>query len=375
MEGSETQMDVEVENGAESYEQLSAPLFESLAEFAKEYNVTFQPESADVADELLNIINTGVIQEKDMTDYRHLECLAFYYQKVKEDYQKAAEYFKKAIDSGSPHSIHSIAYLYYRHIKDYDMAKKYFKISISQGFKVAVINCAYMCAQQFPVEYDSAIKTLEDIAHNVDEPSDYRIKAMTSLFTIYYKRNQGKDAIRYIIMSADMGDVESMSAIYRLINEYDPVIYDDEVFPNAVEESEKYITKALAMQSPTAFELYFKFKVDRANTWINKHKKCIIPQDILDSLVEYGRQNPDHIARLDTPVTQQAWTYVACKLGIPCNTNVAVRMVKHGKQAVCDICMSDSEKLCIPVNWCMHYACVDCFWLLDGKPCPFCRCE
>lgn len=367
--------DTHVENGEDVYEQNATLLFESLDEFAKKYNITFQPESADIADELLNIINTGVILEQNMTDYRHLECLAFYYQKVKKDYQKAAEYFEKAIENGSQHSIHSIAYLYYRHIKDYDMAKKYFQISISQGSKVAVINYAYMCAQQIPGEHESAIKILKDIAHNADEPIDYRIKAMTTLFTIYYKCNQGKAAIRYITMCADMGDTESMYTIYKLVNEYDPIIYDDEVFPNAVEESEKYITKALAMQSSAAFELYFKFKVDRANAWFNIHKKCIIPHAILESMVEYGRQNPDQITRLDTPVTQQAWTYVATKLDIPCNTNVAIRIAKHGKLAVCNICIPDCEKLCIPVNWCMHYVCVDCYWLLEGKACPFCRCD
>ncbi len=354
--------------------ELEQPLFNSLDEFTKEYNVTFQPESANVTSELLNIINTGIIQDKDMTDYRHLECLAFYYENVKEDYAKSAECFEKAINHGSPYSAHNLAALYTRKIKDYEMAKKYYLVAISQGDKLAVINYAYMRALHIPAEFDVAIKTIVDIMDNQTESQAYRLKAITTLFTVYYKRNQGKEAMHYLKLSLDMDNVESMCTLYRLVNEYDPVIYDDEVLPNAVAEADKYITKALAMQSDWAFELYIKYKVDRANSWINKHKKCIIPVDIIDSLVEYGRANPDQITQLDTPATQQAWTYIATKLGIPCNTNVAIRLTKHCKHAICDICLSDTEKQCIPVNWCMHYACVDCYWLLEGKPCPFCRC-
>lgn len=355
--------------------ELEQPIFQSLNDFTMEYNVNFQPESANVTSELLNIINTGVIQEKDMTDYRHLECLAFYYENVKEEYEKAVEYFELALNHGSPYAAHSLAMLYTRKIKDYEMAKKYYLVAISQGDKLAVPNYAYMRALHIPDEFDEAIKTLVDIVDNPEESQEYRIKSITTLFTIYYKRNQGTDAMHFIKLAIDMNDPDSMCTIYRLVNEYDPVIYDDAVLPNAVAEADKYIAKALAMQSDRAFELYIRYRVDRANSWINKHKKCIIPADIMESLVEYGRANPELITQLDTPATQQAWTCIATKLGIPCNTNVAIRIAKHSKLAICDICMSDGEKTCIPVNWCMHYACVDCYWLLEDKPCPFCRCE
>jgi TPR repeat protein len=355
--------------------ELAQPLFESLSDFTKEYNVNFHPESANVTSELLNIINTGIIQEKDMTDYRHLECLAFYYENVKGDYVKAVEYFELALSNGSPYAANSLAELYTRKIKDYEMAKKYYLTAISNGDKLSMINYAFMCAMHIPEDYDMAIQTLVDIMDNKAESQEYRIKAIFALFAIYYKQNEGLNTIKYLRMGADMGYVDSMCTIYKLVNEYDPVIYDDEIFPNCVEEADKYITKALAMQSQWAFELYIKYKIERANSWINKHKKCIIPSDVMDSLVEYGRANPELITQLDTPATQQAWTYIATKLGIPCNTNVAIRITKHSKLAICDICMSDGEKQCIPVNWCLHYACVDCYWLLDNKPCPFCRCE
>lgn len=355
--------------------ELEQPIFQSLNDFTIEYNVNFQPESANVTSELLNIINTGVIQEKDMTDYRHLECLAFYYENVEKEYEKAAEYFEKAISHGSPYSAHNLARLYTDKIRDYEMAKKYYLAAISQGDKHAITNYAYMRALSIPSEFDEAINTLVYIVNNNEESQEYRIGVMVTLFTIYYKRKQGKEAMTYIKMSINMGCVVSMCIVYRLVNDYDPVIYDDDVFPNAVAEADKYIAKALAMQSQQAFELFIQYKVKSANSWINRHKKCIIPTDVMDSLVEYGRANPDQITQLDTPATQQAWTYIATRLGIPCNTNVAIRIAKHGKQSICDICMFEGEKLCIPVNWCMHYACVDCYWLLADKRCPFCRCD
>ena len=250
--------------------EMSHPMFETLDDFTKVYNVTFQPESANITSELLNIINTGIIQEIDMADYRYLECMAFHYENVKGEYAKAAEYFEKAISHGSPYSMHNLAELYTRKIKDYDMAKKYYQIAISKGDKVAIINYAYMRALHIPNEFDDAIKTLVDIMDNHTESQEYRIKAITTLFTIYYKRNQGKDAMHYLKMSLEMDNVESMCTIYRLVNEYDPVVYDDEVLPNAMQEADKYITKALAMQSEWAFELYIKYKVDRANSWIKK---------------------------------------------------------------------------------------------------------
>ena len=350
--------------------------FQSLADFTRKYNVTFRPESNAITEEQLAILNTGIIQAKDMHDYRHIECLAFYYEKVNNDYTKAVEYFELARVNGSPYATHSLAFIYANKLKDYETSAKYYMEAISTGNNSTAIKSEYAFMRAtYLNEAETGISTLLVFANDQLELPKYRLDASIYLFAIYYKLKDGKQAIKYGKMAADMGNIESMCLIYKLVNEYDPVIYDDDVFPNAVEESEKYITKALAMQSPTAFELYIRFKVDRANAWINRGKICVIPQDILESLVEYGRRNPDQITRLDTPATQQAWTYVATKLDIPCNTNVAVRINKLSKMAVCDICMSDCEKQCIPVNWCMHYACVDCYWQLADKPCPFCRCE
>ncbi len=356
------------------HKQDEKPKFETLLDFTCAYDVQFDAECNAIEDELLDVLNTGIIKPQHMTSFWHLECLAFYYERINQDYMKAAEYFELAHAHGSPYAMQSLGMLYARRIKNFELAKKCYLIAMSCGNQKAVIEYAYLCIVQLN-DTETGIRLLNDFIENTEYTHENRSLAANTLSNIYYKQNDGKMTIKYLKKAADELNCSiAMSAIYRLVNEYDPVI-DDEVFPNAVKESEKYITKALAMQSPTAFELYFKFKVDRANAWINKHKKCIIPQDILESMVEYGRQNPDHIARLDTPVTQQAWTYVACKLGIPCNTNVAVRISKHGRLAVCDICMSDGEKQCIPVNWCMHYSCVDCYWILEGKPCPFCRCE
>ena len=351
------------------------PQFETLLDFTCAYDVQFDTECDAIADELVDILNTGVIQPQHMNSFWHLECLAFYYERINHDYVKAAEYFELAHTHGSPHAMQSLGMLYTRRIKDFELAKKSYLLAMSCGNQKAVIEYAYLCIVQLN-DTETGIRLLSDFIENTEYTLENRSLAANTLSNIYYTQNNGKLTIKCLKMAADELNCGcAMSKIYRLVNEYDPVIYDDDVFPNAVEEADKYITKALAMQNHCAFELYIRYKVERANTWINKHKKCIIPQDILDSFVEYGRGIPHWITGLDTPATQQAWTYVSCKLGIPCNNSVAVRINKLSKMAVCDICMSECEKQCIPVNWCMHYACVECYWQLADMPCPFCRCD
>jgi hypothetical protein len=93
-----------------------------------------------------------------------------------------------------------------------------------------------------------------------------------------------------------------------------------------------------------------------------------------EALSSYTTKYPDKTLELTEEISIPIWKRVAPKYGIACaNPEYDAKVKYHSKQQVCDICLSDEQKTCIPVTWCMHYVCTDCYWSVIDKPCPFCR--
>ncbi len=112
-----------------------------------------------------------------------INCLGFYYQNIKQDYQKALELFESGIQKGDNDSLLNIASLYYL-LGKYDLAEKYFLMSVEKNDCVAANNLGFYY-QHVKKDFQNAEKYYM-IAHETgDQYSIY------NLYTLY-KMLEGK---------------------------------------------------------------------------------------------------------------------------------------------------------------------------------------
>lgn len=170
----------------------------------------------------------------------------------------------------------------------------------------------------------------------------------------FYKQNNRQKALEYFLIAVEHGNSSAMNWIGKLYMNG----------PDTYDEAKKYLLMSVQYDYHLALlNLY---------THISKFK---LTGDELDILVDYGRKYNDKIKIFDTEKTKEIWLYISEKLNLPCKYygNYVLKLRNSCKMLKCEICLSDNEKKCIPVNWCYHYVCTDCYMQLYDRPCPFCR--
>jgi tetratricopeptide (TPR) repeat protein len=249
------------------------------------------------------------------------------------NYNKAIEYYILAADAGWSESYNNIGAIYEMQHKDFDNAKLYYHKTLDEDVQDAV--CIYNLANIYDA-VDGDFDTAKIYYKHALELGYW--DAAICLANIYDQYDDDIDeAVKYYLIAIEHGDEESFIHLINLIVDVGHEFTNYEI---------------------TAVIQFAKEHPEPVRELYNEHK--IVSNDLLplsfsrawhDILVNLGLEKPD----------LAAMNYLALK------------RKTHGKLAVCDVCMSDGEIECIPVNWCMHYVCISCYLMVYNKACPFCR--
>jgi tetratricopeptide (TPR) repeat protein len=139
--------------------------------------------------------------------------LSLLYQQEYKDYKKAEEYFMKAIEKDNNEAIYNLALLYNHEYKDYNMAEEYYLKAIEKGDYKAMNNFAAMLFEN---------KKRKNESFNYAKKSVYLEKCFTNLYLL-------------ILVSLWNDDIESAISVWKndLFNE------------EYIDERKKEITKVL----------------------------------------------------------------------------------------------------------------------------------
>lgn len=310
----------------------------TLEDICKSYNITGMSQYKEYEKVLVSIFNHGdylaeVDESSSCPDSILYHFCGLYHYHVLNYIDRAIEYFILSAKNGHSESYNNIGAIYDMQHRDYDKAKLYYHKALDAGGREAV--CIYNLANIYDAvdgEYDTA-KTYYHQALDLGYWD-----AAECLASIYDQYDEDyEQAVKYYLIAIEHGDEESFINLINLIVDVAFEPEDNEI---------TYIIQYAKRHPEQVSELY------------NEHK--IVSNDLL----------PLYFSR--------AWHDILVNLGLEKPNLAAVNYLAlkrktHSKLAVCDVCMSDCEIECIPVNWCMHYVCISCYLMVYDKPCPFCR--
>ncbi len=131
-------------------------------------------------------------------------CIAYIFGEEK-NYNKAEDYYLKAIHKGDTHSIYNLAILYYQEFEDYEKAERYFLMAIEKGNVEAMNNIATLYIKQYK-NYKQAEKYL---LMAVENDLSY---AMNGLGMICWNEfGDYERAEKYLLMGIEKGSIEAMN--------------------------------------------------------------------------------------------------------------------------------------------------------------------
>lgn len=349
--------------------------FTSLKDFETKFGLRFNDEELLHADAILHILNTGEIPA-DLESNPILMCaVGNYFDYVKKDYEQAIRYYTMSGDHGQD-GYSLAARIQTEHYMDTDaaielyekeMARRPDKSSAYIGYAMLLINKG--------VNED----TFEDITDMLEKAIELDEKlALFMLGSIYitYGESIGDIAnakikgVTYMIQFLEQGKSEMVHKVLDFIIQ---VLYNTNarLQPKSSGDTRiyDYIFHSLTTASDNTAHMAFTIIARSMLTFT-----LPLTPDNITALTNHAEKFPDKVAEITEEVTVPVWRRIAPKYGIAyCNPEYEAKVKHHSKLQICDICMSDEQKTCIPVNWCMHYVCTDCYWSLVEKPCPFCR--
>jgi TPR repeat protein len=288
------------------------------------------------------------------------------------DIGRAIEYFTLSADLGWDYSLHYIGDIYER-VCDYNKAIEYYILAAENGYSESYNNVGSIYEMQHR-DYDKAKlyyhKALDEDVHDA--------VCIYNLANIYDSIEGEFDTAKlYYKHALDLGIWDAAGCLANIYDQYD----DD------IDEAVKYYMIAIEHGDEEAFihlinlicDIYTSLCITISHTGIAK-----------DTIINYAKThthqvrelyNVHKIASSDLPPSLRvAWHDILVALGLETPdlqgmNYMVLKRKNQSKLAVCDVCMSDGEIECIPVNWCMHYVCVSCYLMVYNKPCPFCRLE
>lgn len=316
------------------------PTYNTLDEICNSFNIESRPEYIQYEKDIISLFNNGdiITEDSDLSEtfawgiMYHWCGMYHYHSRV--DTDRAEEYFMLAIDAGCKYSFQELGLLYLAVNAD-EKAKLYFHKSLDTGC------CNSKC-----------VFALANICDAVDGEFDTA--------KIYYKR------------ALDMGYWDAAICLADIYNQYD----------DNFDEALKYYMIAIEHDDEEAFIHLMNFIVDVDYEPADNEINIIIQFAKLHSEPVCKLFNGHRVTSNDlSPIPfSREWHDILVNLGLEKPDLVdmnylALKRKNQSKLAKCDICMSDGELECAPVNWCMHYVCISCYKMVWDKACPFCRLE
>ena len=107
-----------------------------------------------------------------------------------------------------------------------------------------------------------------------------------------------------------------------------------------------------------------------------------LTEDDIDAFVKYCgyKGNKEKLIEHKHIFNEFQWYDICMRLDINDEHTETIRIYNLKKKSrlsdigECSICFTDNTLL-IPINWCLHMFCTDCYKKLYKDPCPYCRCR
>lgn len=349
------------------------PHFSSLKDFETLYNVKFNEEERQHTDAILHILNTGTIPE-DYESRPILICaIGNYFDYVKRDYENALKYYIMSGDMG--YDGYSLAArIYAETYKDDAKAIEYYEkeIALFPNKSDALMNYAEYLVIANKEMNETLFEKITSILEKALELG--RKDTLFILGVIYTRYGPTKTlklkGITYLMQCLSKCDRDYVLTVLDTIIQ---ILYDcktriealiDETIPII-----EYLFYSLLNCPENVAHYAFSIILHSMHSF-----KLPISDAQKEALTVYTEKYPSKINDITEEISIPIWKHIAPKYGITCtNPEYDAKVKHHSRMQICDICMSDEQKTCIPVTWCMHYVCTDCYWSVVDKPCPFCR--
>jgi hypothetical protein len=350
----------------------ATPHFSSLKDFETIYNVKFNDEERQYADNILHILNTGTIPE-DYESRPFLICtIGNYYDFVKRDFETALRYYIMSGDMG--YEGYSLAArIYEETYKNTEKACEYYEkeIALFPDKSGVLISYAMLLMKQ-DINDD---ETFEKITSILEKSLEFGCTESLFMLGLTYStygatERQKLKGISYMIQCLSQC---SRDFVLQVLDTIIHILYNTNtrIQPKTDDNSQIFEYLFYSLQNSPENIVHKAFSIIAHS--MNSFTVPISPAD-KEALSTYAAKYPAKTQELTEEICVPIWKRVAPKYGIACaNPKYDAKVKYHSKLQVCDICMSDEQKNCIPVTWCMHYVCTDCYWSVVDKPCPFCR--
>jgi tetratricopeptide (TPR) repeat protein len=360
-------------------EQITTPdnpvEFTSLKDFEAKFGLVFNDEELRYASEILHILNTGEIPA-DLESRPVLMCaVGNYFDYVKKDYEQAIRYYTMSGDHG--HDGYSLAArIQTEHYMDTDAATELYEKELARcpdkssayvGYAMLLINKG--------VNEDN-FEDITDMLEKALELGENVVLFLLGGLYVSYGESMGGIAnaevkgVTYMIQCLEQC---KRSMVLNVLDSIIQILYrtNARLQPKSSGDTRiyDYIFHSLTTASDNTAHMAFTI-IARSMLIFT----LPLTPDNITALTKHVEKFPDKVAEITEEIEVPVWRRVAPKYGIAyANPEYEAKVKHHSKLQICDICMSDEQKTCIPVNWCMHYVCTDCYWSLVEKPCPFCR--
>ena len=349
--------------------------FTSLKDFESEFDLKFNDDELIYSDEILHILNTGEIPA-DLDTKPILMCaIGNYFDCIKENYEQAIRYYIMSGDNGKD-GYALAARIYMDEYKDTEKASELFEKELIRcpNKASAYINYAMMLIKH-SITRDNFEK-ITDMLKKANELGENTVLfILGSLYVSYGEymcgiANSEITGVSYIIQCLEQCE---RSMILNILDTIIHILYNTNarIQPKSNGDTRIYDYIFLSLTTADNNIAHKAFAIIVRN--MLSFSIALTPENIA-ALTAHATKFPDKVAELTEEITVPIWKRAAGKYGIACdNPEYDAKLKYHSKLLHCEICMSDEQKNCIPVNWCMHFVCTDCYWSLVDKPCPFCR--
>ena len=228
----------------------------------------------------------------------------------------------------------------------YIIAKKYFMSQIKKGNSLSM----YYIGLYY-----------NDIKNNYLKANKYFLMATNkgntnAMFSLGYNMTKvnNKESKKFYLMAIDNNCINSM---YNIGSDY-YFIYND--YDNAKKYYLMYLLNCIKNNIINIHNLvHIHFNKDDLNIIIN-------------NIYEY--RYISYAKNLEYKLNYNNWCYIKKLINLDNikYKDIELKINNFLKIMDCDICFEENKD-CIPVNICMHYICIDCYYKLNINKCPFCR--
>ena len=343
----------------------------TLEEICKKYGIAAMSQYKEHEKELVSIFKQGdYLAEAEVSSscsdrILYHFCGLYHYHSLG-NIDRAREYFTLSADLGWDYSMHYIGDIYER-IGDYNKAIEYYILAAEESWYESYNNIGAIYDKQHS-DYDNA----KLYYHKALDADVHDAVCIYNLANIYDAVDGDFDTAKlYYKHALDLGYWDAAGCLAS--------IYDqcDEDIDSAV----KYYMIAVEHGDEEAFINLINLIVDFGHE---------LTRDDINTIIQFAKEHPEQVRELyndhqvksnDLPSTLSSILHdILVNLGLEKpdlidKNYLILKRKNHSKLAVCDVCMSDGELECVPVNWCMHYVCISCYMMVWDKACPFCRLE